>query len=128
MREKIKDSKQRTKSKDKVVTLIALILFVLIIAVVIFYDVKRMEILEKDFIITKAKITKVFMNTRKGTTSRINVAQYIYEYKGKKHLQTVEIYNRKVLEKTCYEIKVSNINPEINEILLEKKIDCDEEN
>ncbi|CAL2082200.1 hypothetical protein [Tenacibaculum sp. 190524A02b] len=114
--------------KDKIITLSALVVFLLIIIAIVINGIKRKKILEKDFVVKKARITKVILNTPKGTTSRKNVALYIYKYKGKNYVKTVEIYNIKVKKNTCYEIKVSNINPDINKILLDKKVKCDEEN
>ncbi len=118
--------KQNIKSKEKIITLASLTLFVLIISTIVFFGYKKQKILEKDFSIIEARITKVILNAHKGTTSRKNVARYTYEHLNKKYICTVEIYNMRILENTCYKIKVSNIDPEINEILLDQKIKCDE--
>ena len=112
--------------KDKITTLTCLLVFLLIMALIIVNGIKRKEILNRDFTITQAYITKVLLNTLKGTTSRKNVARYTYVHLNKKYTKTVEIYNMNILENTCYKIKVSNIDPEINEILLDQKIKCHE--
>lgn len=114
------------KKKDKIITLTSLLVFLLIIVLIIVHGIKRKEKLNHDFTITKAYVTKVLLNTHKGTTSRKNVARYTYVHLNKKYTQTVEIYNMNILENTCYKIKVSNIDPEISEILLDQKIKCHE--
>lgn len=117
--------KQEKKRIDKG-TIAIIVIIGLLITTLVYVSTSRKKTLNSNFVIIKSTITEVLMNTSKGTTGNKNVAKYSYIYKNKEYLKTVEIYNKDVKAGTCYEVKVSNKNPEINEIDLEKQIQCND--
>jgi hypothetical protein len=107
-------------------TIIIIGIIALLITGLIYTAISRKEILNSDFTITIANITDVVKNTSKGTTGKKNIAKYSYTHNNKLYKKTVEIYNKNILSGSCYEVKVSNKNPEINEINFDKKTQCNE--
>lgn len=115
---------KNNKSKG---TIIIVAILVLTIATLVIVSINRKKTLDKDFIITTAKITEVVIDAPKGITTRQNIAKYTYVYKNQTFTKVIEIYNKPIQEGACYEIKVANENPNINEINLNKKMDCNNE-
>jgi len=109
-------------SDGKKSALIGGILSIALFSVLFYYSDKRKKILYSDYAITNVKITEVKINASKGRITTRNIAKYNYIIKGKKYNKMVEIYQRNVKIGDCYEIKISNKNPDISTIDLNKKI------
>ncbi len=111
-------------SDGKKSALIGGILIIVLFSVLFYYADKRKNELYSDYLITSVKITEIKMNASKGTITTRNIAKYNYVIEGKKYNKMVEIYQRDVNIGDCYEIKISNKNPNNSEIDLNKKIKC----
>lgn len=115
----------KKKPKDRA-TIIIIGFIILIISAFIYLSISRKETLSSDFTITKATINEVLIDVPKGTITRQNIAKYSYKYNTVTYHKIVQIYKKNITTGTCYEVKVSNKNPAVNKINLDKKINCDE--
>jgi hypothetical protein len=111
-------------SDGKKSALIGGILIIILFSFLFYFADKRKKELYSDYSITSVKITEVELNASKGTITTRNIAKYSYIIKGKKYSKIVEIYQRDVKVGECYEIKISNKNPNNCQIDLNKKIKC----
>ncbi|CAM1349350.1 hypothetical protein [Tenacibaculum crassostreae] len=106
---------------------IALFSILGIIIVVLYFIVKgRNDLLERDFTITQAKIIKLKMNADKGFISKQNLATCVYTFDNTHYEKVIDIYFLEVKIGDCYNIKVSNKNPNVVKVNLDQRVKCNE--
>lgn len=107
-------------------TIIIIVCITLVISAIVYTAVQRKKTLNSDYTLSVANITEVVKNASKGANRTQNIAKYTYVYLEKKYNKVVEIYEKDIKKGECYELKIANKNPSINEINLNKKTHCNE--
>ncbi len=73
------------------------------------------------------EVYKVWLNVKKGVTTRRNVARYKYSFNGKNYDQSAEIYTFDVKVGDFFKIKVSKKDTKTHEVIWNKKYSSCEE-
>lgn len=107
-------------------TIILFLILGIIVAILYFIIKSRNDLLERDFTIAQAKIIKLKMNADKGFISKQNLATCVYVFNNKYYQRVIDIYFLEVNIGDCYDIKISNKNPDVVKVNLDKKVKCNE--